>query len=288
MYDIGAPVVIGPLCGGMNFPPAFADMDSRITRGSVSLGRSLSQLANQLIPGKLRASLLLAANESTVRALPTGHRGRVVRLFESGVDLDLWKPAGELSDRIDNTVRFVFSGRFVDWKGVEYLVRAFAKAAAREPRCRLDLIGGGEQEGIIRSLIKQHQLSESVRLHGWLSRPDAANIVRSGDVFVMPSLRECGGTAILEAMALGKPVITTNWGGPADYVNATCGVLVDPNSKDGFVDGLAEAMVTLARTPDLRKELGEGGKLRVRQDFLDWNSKADKMLSILKDVSTRA
>jgi glycosyltransferase involved in cell wall biosynthesis len=148
------------------------------------------------------------------------------------------------------------------------------------------LIGGGEYEGIIRDLIRQHQLSGVVQLHGWLSRPDAAGIVRSGDVFVMPSLRECGGTAILEAMALGKPVITTNWGGPADYVNSTCGVLVDPTSKDDFIDGLADAMVNLAQTPDLRKALGDGGKLRVRQDYLDWNSKADKMLSILSEVAS--
>jgi glycosyltransferase involved in cell wall biosynthesis len=133
MYDIGAPVVIGPLCGGMNFPPAFADLDSLFTRGTVFFGRQLSQLANHLVPGKLKANILLAANESTVRALPTGHRGRVIRLFESGVDLELWKPADHISSHADNTVRFVFSGRFVDWKGIEYLVRAFAKAVTREP-----------------------------------------------------------------------------------------------------------------------------------------------------------
>jgi glycosyltransferase involved in cell wall biosynthesis len=56
-------------------------------------------------------------------------------------------------------------------------------------------------------------------------------ILRDSDVFVMPSLRECGGTAILEAMALGKPVVTTDWGGPADYVTPECGLLVSPTSK---------------------------------------------------------
>jgi glycosyltransferase involved in cell wall biosynthesis len=284
MYEVGVPVVIGPLCGGMNFPPAFADLDSLATRGSLAMGRKLSQVANRLVPGKLKADVLLAANASTVKALPAGYRGRVVQLFESGVDLKLWKPADAAPSRPDGKIRFAFSGRFVDWKGVQYLVPAFASTVGQEPHCQLDLIGGGELESQVRDVIRQHNLEKAVRLHGWMSRPDAARIIREADVFVMPSLRECGGTAILEAMALGKPVITTNWGGPADYVNASCGLLVDADSKTGFIDGLAEAMARLARAPELRRSLGEGGKLRVRQDDLDWDSKADRVLAILDEV----
>jgi glycosyltransferase involved in cell wall biosynthesis len=96
------------------------------------------------------------------------------------------------------------------------------------------LIGGGELETEVKAMIEHHKLGSAVRMHGWLSRRDAARIVREADVFVMPSLRECGGTAILEAMALGKPVISIKWGGPADYVEPSCGLLVDPISKTGF------------------------------------------------------
>jgi glycosyltransferase involved in cell wall biosynthesis len=284
MYDLGVPVVIGPLCGGMEFPPAFADLDPPLARSLLAFRRDISQLANRVFPGKLKADVLLAANDSTARALPAGHRGRVIRLFESGVDLNLWKPTEMGSRSHDGPVRFVFSGRFVDWKGVQYLVPAFAKAAAQEPVCRLDLIGGGEFEGEVKAVIEQYDLSEVVHLHGWVSRPEAARIIREADVFVMPSLRECGGTAVLEAMALGKPVIATKWGGLADYIDASCGVLVEPSSKAQFIDGIAEAMVRLARSPGLRESLGEGGKVRVRKDNLDWESKADRLLSILTDV----
>ena len=182
MYDIGVPVVIGPLCGGMNFPPAFADFDSAVTRTSMAVGREVSHLANRLVPGKIKANVLLAANQWTVDALPAGHRGKVVRLFESGVDLDIWKPAETGDGSSDGSVRFAFSGRFVDWKGVRYLLPAFAKAAQAEPACRLDLIGGGELEGEVRAVIEQHHLGDRVSLHGWLSRPEAAKIIRQADV----------------------------------------------------------------------------------------------------------
>ncbi|MEO8313412.1 MAG: glycosyltransferase family 4 protein [Pseudomonadota bacterium] len=285
MYDIGVPVVIGPLCGGMNFPPAFAHMDSWLTRRFVVIGRAMSNVLNRLVPGKLKAAVLLAANASTVKALPAGYQGQVIRLFESGVDLDIWSAAVAPDiQREADIVRFAFAGRFVDWKGIQYLVAAFAKAVAIEPRCRLDLIGGGELEGVVRNIIAEHRLEPSVLLHGWITRPEAARIIGAADVFVMPSLRECGGTAILEALALGKPVITTRWGGPADYVDGSCGVLVDPSSEQSFIDGLAEAMVRLARSPEERRNLGEGGRHRVREDCLDWSSKADRMLSILQQT----
>ena len=79
-------------------------------------------------------------------------------------------------------------------------------------------------------------------------------------------------------------VIAANWGGPADYINKSCGLLVEPLSETGFIDGLAEAMVLLARSPELRKTLGEGGKARVQQDSLDWEAKTSKVLSVLAEV----
>jgi glycosyltransferase involved in cell wall biosynthesis len=208
----------------------------------------------------------------------------VIRLFESGVDLDVWTAGDRGSPGTGSNVNFVFSGRFVDWKGIEYLVDAFAKVVARAPHCRLHLIGGGELEGKIKVLIAHHKLNEVVSLYGWVSRPEAARIMRKADVFVMPSLRECGGTAILEALALGKPVVSTNWGGPADYVNSRCGILVDPTSKSDFVSSLEDAMLRLAASPELRHSLGEAGTQRVREDFLDWNSKSERVLSILMKV----
>jgi glycosyltransferase involved in cell wall biosynthesis len=288
MYDLGVPVVIGPLCGGMSFPPAFRQLDSLAVRTTIELSRHASYLAHRVVPGKLNAAVLLVANRTTEAALPIGHRARVIRLFESGVDLDIWRPDPEGSKPVSSSgtepIRFVFSGRFVDWKGIQYLVPAFAKAVARVPGCVLDLIGGGELEGEVRAQIAAEKVESSVRLHGWLARPDAARIVREADVFMMPSLRECGGTAILEAMAMAKPVITTNWGGPADYVTPSCGILVDPSSPQAFIDGMVEAIVKLAQSPELRRQLGQGGVRRVREDHLDWNSKADRVLEVLHEA----
>lgn len=286
MYDLGVPVVIGPLCGGMNFPPAFRDMDSSATRYAVVAGRKVSDLAHRMIPGKLQADVLLVANEATERALPSGCRGRVIRVFESGVDLDLWAPDPPAVEAPrEPGTRFVFSGRFVDWKGIQFLLPAFKELLADVPECSLEIIGGGGPLAPqIHAQAEDPGFRGRVRIHGWLRRAEAAAILRAADVFVMPSLRECGGTAILEAMAMGKAVITTDWGGPRDYVTEGCGLLVPPTSKRDFVAGLARAMKELALSPERRRAFGARGMQRVREDHLDWESKADRVLSILKEA----
>jgi glycosyltransferase involved in cell wall biosynthesis len=89
----------------------------------------------------------------------------------------------------------------------------------------------------------------------------------------------------MEAMAVGLPVIATNWGGPADYLNSSCGILVEPASKQGFgfVKGLTDAMLKLAQSPELLQSLGCAGRERVREHF-DWERKVDRILEIYQQT----
>jgi len=83
---------------------------------------------------------------------------------------------------------------------------------------------------------------------------------------------------------LGNPVIATRWGGPADYVDDRCGILVPPDSVAGFVAGLADAIVRLTQSSELRSRLGLGGLQRVKEDYLAWDAKADRVLTVLNEV----
>ena len=100
-------------------------------------------------------------------------------------------------------------------------------------------------------------------------------------MLVLPSLLECGGAVVLEAMSLGKPVIATAWGGPLDYLDPGCGVLVAPASREAIVEGFEAAMVALAHSPERRRKLGEQGLRKVKREF-DWETKVDGMLDIYR------
>lgn len=284
MYDIGMPVVIGPLCGGLQFPPAFKYMDNAFARLTIPAFRAMSEAVHRLIPGKLRADAILVANSCTKRALPSGCRGTVYEVVESGVDLSIWHPMDSSPFERRFRVHFVFSGRLVELKGVSLLVEAFSLVAQKEEAV-LHIIGDGELRSEIERTILDRGIAANVLFHGWKSRPEAAGIIRNCDVFVLPSLRECGGTAILEAMALGLPVIASNWAGPSNYVTQKTGILVDPLSREYFIQGLSSAMLRLSENPDLRTAMGRAGMERVRSCYFDWESKADRVLEILAETS---
>lgn len=283
MFGLGVPVVIGPLNGGMTFPPGFRAYESAAGRWLVWLGRALSQLLHQVLRGKISAHTVLVANQRTRDALPWGVRGRVVELVENGVDLDLFTPGPSSSRAVRAVPRFVFAGRLVDWKGVDHLLRALHLVAA-ETALTLDIVGEGAERQRLEALRDDLGLGSVVRFHGWLSQADLARELRDADVFVLPSLWECGGAVVLEAMAAGVPVIATAWGGPADYLDADTGILVPPTHPEQFVRDLAAAIRKLATDPALRRRMGEAARLKVRAEF-DWERKIDRMLEIYESTS---
>ena len=284
MHGLGVPVIIGPLAGGMKYPPAFRYMDSRAGRAVEAMGRTFSNFANRVIPGKRRAAALIVANDQARQALPPGVTGKIFHIPDVGVDLTVWNERGKIDSREDDEIRFIYLGRLSDWKGVQFLIPAFKAVAEQQPRAMLHILGDGRERQSLEELTRNLNLSDRVKFVGWVSAEEGSRRLRSADVFVLPSLREVGGIVLLEAMAVGLPVITTNWGGPAIHVTDETGIRVNPDSQEGFVRGLSEAMLRLANSPELRRQMGQAGIQRVRGNLYDWNQKTDRLLEIYAEL----
>jgi glycosyltransferase involved in cell wall biosynthesis len=272
---------------------------------------------NWIMPGKRRAAALIVANRRTRDALPAGVCQRVIELVENGVELGLWNDAAALdgaaneSDvrstepafpadvlKISTPTTFVFMGRLVGWKAVDILLNAFARASKAAPM-RLWILGDGDEMKRLVSLAAELSISVpdrapsvpgadtgTVRFYGWMPQDACATLLRQSDCLVLPSLFECGGAVVLEAMAAGKPVIATAWGGPVDYLDESCGVLVAPTSPLSFVDDLAAALVRMASSESLRLSMGAHGRAKVARQF-DWELKVDEMLAIYGELSDK-
>jgi glycosyltransferase involved in cell wall biosynthesis len=286
LYGLGVPVIIGPMNGGIDYPAGFVQQQAAIVGWLLRLGRVLSHTLNFLAPGKRQATALLVANERTRRALPHGAARHVIEIAENGVDLSVWQaPVAADRGNEPGPLRLVFLGRLVDWKAVDLLLEAFA-AACQQAALSLTLIGDGPERHSLEDQADRlgrrspdpHRPG-GVFFAGWMAQTDAAQLMANQDCLVLPSLMECGGAVVLEAMSMSLPVIATDWGGPADYLDASCGILVAPHSRDGFVDGLAAAMLTLAGDPALRQSMGRAGRQKVERSF-DWERKVDRMLEV--------
>jgi glycosyltransferase involved in cell wall biosynthesis len=271
---LAAPLVAGPLNGGMEYPSAFRSEEGRISRIAIAVGRSFTDAMNSIFSGKRKAAVVLVANQRTRDALPSGLQGRVVDLPENGVDTTHWQSSA-LEAEESAGARFVFMGRLVDWKALDIVLDALKLVNGAE----LDVIGDGPE----RSAWERHALeagvTDRVRFRGWLRQDECAEFLRGSCALLLPSIYECGGAVVLEAMAMKVPVIATAWGGPLDYLDASCGILLKPENRAALVVGFAEGMTRLLCSNELRIEMGAAGRKRLVEHF-DWSKKIDTMLEI--------
>jgi glycosyltransferase involved in cell wall biosynthesis len=290
IYGMRVPVIIGPMNGGMEYPPAFSHMEGTIERIGLLAGRRVASLMNRILPGKEQAALLLVANERTRHALPIRlSQRRIELLVENGVDLSLWSRASRQTHQ-SNFTRYFFVGRLIPLKGVDLLLQAFKEALKHSPMS-LSIIGDDTQRKALEQTARDLGLLNvtyedrvgTVRFLGWLSQEDCARRLQEADVLVLPSLRECGGAVILEAMAMEIPIIATNWGGPADYIDDSCGILVDPETKEAFIQNLSKALIELAVHPEKRAAMGKAGRAKV-VDYFDWEAKVTRILTIYREA----
>ncbi|WP_182086549.1 glycosyltransferase family 4 protein [Aureimonas sp. ME7] len=284
LHRFGVPLVIGPMNGGIDYPPGYGDFERGATRASIAWGRRAALLLNRLSPGKHRAAALLVANDRTRRALPDPHHPGIETLVENGVDWALWdRFTGKPPATAREGLRLVYVGRFVGWKAIDVTLRALALARQQGIDARLDLLGDGEERGALERLAHDLGLTDHVTFHGFQPQETCAEIMSRSDALILNSLRECGGAVVLEAMAMGLPVIASRWGGPADYLTEGSGLLVDPSPRDTFAERLAEAIAALARDPEGRRAMGQAGRDTVRRDF-DWDGKVERMVEIYRSA----
>jgi glycosyltransferase involved in cell wall biosynthesis len=198
---------------------------------------------------------------------------KVVTVY-NGIDLDQAEAAADgsqarrdLGIAADAPVAG-FVGRLVDWKGVDYFIRAAVRVASELPEARFLVVGDavlGEQSyaDSMRALARDSGLEEVMVFTGW--REDIPSLIRAMDVLVHSSiLPEPLATVIIEAMALERPVVAARDGGvPEMVVEGETGMMVPPRD----VEAMAAAVVTILRDRGLAQRMGEAGRRRAAELF---------------------
>lgn len=142
-------------------------------------------------------------------------------------------------------------GWLTEVKGHKFLIEALARLKPQHPRLHVVILGSGRLREPYLALAEQLGVGNAVHLLG--ERQDVPDCLAAMDLFVLPSLNEGMGRALVEAMAAGRPVIASNVGGiPAIVEDQRTGLLVPP----GDVVALAEAIEELLAQPDRAKAMG--------------------------------
>ena len=201
-----------------------------------------------------------------------------VQVLHLGVDTDVFRPQPELREPVRRELGFApdaplvaLLARFQTVKGHDVFLRASRLIAQRDPSVRFVVAGGNAfgrraDEAFQRRVMAQAEadplIHDRVRFTGWL--PQSNRLLAASDVVVGSSRFESFGMSVVEAMASGVPVVSTNVGGPAEtLVEGETGYLVPP----GRADRIAERVLALLGDAPLRQRLGSAGRARVVERF---------------------
>ncbi len=291
LVDLPVPLVIGPMNGAMEYPPGFRFLQPRGVRWLKNFARSLANALPRVVDAKRQAECLIVGNQRTEDGLPSGVRGRIFRMVENGVVSEVW--AGELAEEIAESApvgrpfEIIFIGRLERWKGPEWLIEAVARAC-KQVDCRLKIVGDlrGERQRLTER-VSQLRIESRVEFVGWQTQERCAELLHKSDVMVLPSVLDPGATVVLEAMASGKAVIAVKWGGPADVLDASCGILIDPRDPSSLVADLEQAIVSLANDRDRCASMGRAGQKKVLAEYT-WPAKIERFVEIYREaIATR-
>lgn len=163
----------------------------------------------------------------------------------------------------DECKNILFLGRIEKEKGVYDLLNAMKVVQRFDKESKLILAGDGEVEKI-KKVIKTLNLTENIVLTGWINSKDVRELLLKTSIFVLPSYNEGLPMSILEAMALGIPVISTNVGSIPELVeNDVNGKIILP----GEVKELSDALIELIKDKEKRKQISDMNFYKIKKSF---------------------
>lgn len=276
------PFILGPVNGGIPFPPGFKD---KARQESAELN-FLRTLGRKLIPGYTKtyrqADKVLMGSTYTfqnIKNLFNLPDEQVQLFYENGIDKAFIASFPQSKSLNSQTLQLLFVGRLVPYKCADILIEAVNQLKPSiKQQVQLTIVGDGSEKASLERKVSALNLEQIITFTGWVEQQQTLNYYRQADIFCFPSIREFGGAVVLEAMACGLPCLVANYGGIGEYVTTETGFKIDPISRDYLRQELTEKIELLAENPHLRKQMSE--KARERVEEFTWENKAEKMVEL--------
>jgi glycosyltransferase involved in cell wall biosynthesis len=270
---LGIPSVWGPVAGGESVPPGFGGELGAARFGEI--GRRLVNKFWLMFPpvrrSLTRANVIFVSNRTTLDFLPEPERAKCVivppnalRSEEEQFPEPAVRPAAA-------EFHLLYVGNCVATRALPLVFEALRHSGLKN--VRLTVVGAGPALKRWRRLVEKFGLVESVEFTGQVTRDKLPELYGRADALVFPALRDSGGSALLEAMARGVPVICLDWAGPGEMVDANSGVKIPVRYHAETVAGLAAAIARLQALPALRLALARAARERAFAYFR-WEAKA--------------
>ncbi len=197
-----------------------------------------------------------------------------VHVVYNGVDIEKFRPLTELEPVKDSIIATASAD--VPLKGLNYLIEAISLVRERFPNISLRVVGKPKKQGDTEKLIQKLRLQDRVSFVSGITDEELVREYARATIAVVPSLYEGFGLPAAEAMACGKPVISTT-GGALSEVVGNAGLLVPPGDPRQLANGICY----LLSNSGLQKELGTKARTRTVEMF-NWEAAAENTVEVYK------
>lgn len=280
------PFVLGPVNGGLPYPPGFSDIARRESdhwnrlRGGV-----------RWLPGYTRtyrqADKVLAGSTHTLNELRAQlglPSDRLDLFFENGVPEDFLAQTPKSAHA--DPIRLLFVGRLVPFKCADVALEAVHRLpVALRQRVVLTIVGDGSERDRLTELTQRLGLADRVTFTGWVSHAETRQFYQQADIFCFPSIREFGGAVVLEALAAGLPCIVVDHGGIGEYVIDDVGFRIAPHSREYLIENMTRRIQVLVEDEALRLAMSAAAIERARE--FEWGHKADQLVAMYHQLVTQ-
>jgi glycosyltransferase involved in cell wall biosynthesis len=269
------PFVIGPVNGGLPWPPGFAQAKKskqwiaglRVLYRFMPFARSTYTRAAAIIAGSSHSYAEFAAFREKMFFLP-----------ENGVDRSRCS-RGASSLRAAK-LELIFLGSLIPLKACDLAVRGSA-SLLKEDLAHLTIVGDGPERQRLEELTRSLGVDKAVSFYGFLKHDAAMQRLRSSDILVFPSVRDFGGGVVFEALSLGVVPIVADFGGPGDVVQPEVGCKVRLTNEADVVLQIEQILRSFAQDRDRLERLKEQA-VAYAIDYLSWDAKAQAITSIMR------
>ncbi|MBL1211621.1 glycosyltransferase family 4 protein [Geminocystis sp. GBBB08] len=279
------PFIIGPVNGGVPFPPAFQETAKK-ENANLNFLRNVGRF---LIPGYRetyqKATRVLAGSTYTLNMLKNLFNlpdNQISLFYENGIPENFVTQPKQKKQNGEK-INLLFVGRLVPYKCADIVIQAISYLdTSLQNQIQLTIVGDGEEKNNLEKQVKDLNLSHLVKFTGLIPQAETLTYYNQADIFCFPSIREFGGAVVLEAMASGLPCIVVNNGGIGEYVTEETGFKIEPTSKNYLIQEVTDKIKLLVTDENLRLNMSANAIERAKE-FV-WKNKAQKILTIYEHL----
>lgn len=283
---LGLPFVMGPVGGAERAPwglYAGLPLKERLRELARDVVIYSSKADLLTLTCLSRASVIYCKTRQTRDILPGFLRKKVALAQEIGsptLSYDAQRQAYAPGAR---PLRLLYAGRLLGLKGIHLALGAVARAVKQGVSLHFTIIGSGPMESHFRAMVAELNLQQHVEFVPKIPQQELFQRYLEADAFLFPSLHDSSGNVVLESLSRGLPVICLELGGPAEFVDASCGFVVPVAGQSAaqVQQGLSEVLLGLSSMPPQGHEALRDGAYQ-RAASLSWRNQIEGLYADIR------